>query len=92
MDVYEQIAVKIIAGQETIIGPVAVEQAQQVRGLDVQWAKHEVSIGSDGAGVINELVAKYKALFGQISVEVCKEATAALVRQLAPDEVPEALR
>ena len=44
MDVYEQIAVKIIGGQEAIIGPVAIEQAQRVAGLKVDWAKKEVVV------------------------------------------------
>lgn len=92
MDVYSQIAVKIIAGQETIIGPVAIEQAQQVEGVEVNWDKHEVSINGNKVAAIEELINKYKELFGQISVEVSKQAAASLMTQLPADGLPAILR
>ncbi len=92
MDVYAQIAVKIIKSQENIIGPVAIEQASQVSNLKVDWAKHEVSIGGDEAKAIDQLVDKYKELFGQISVEVSKEAAASLTGKLPAGKLPEALK
>lgn len=92
MDVYAQIAQKIIEHQETIIGPVAVEQATQVSGLKVDWAnKHQVAVSGNEPAVIDKLVAQYKELFGQISVEVCKEAAATLTAQLTGDKLPKSL-
>lgn len=92
MDVYAQIAVKIISQQETIIGPVAVEQAKAVSGMKVDWAQHQVIIEGDGSSVIDNLVEQYKQLFGQISVEVCKEAVGRLAQQLSPEQIPASLR
>ncbi|HSW37433.1 MAG TPA: hypothetical protein VLG37_03640 [Candidatus Saccharimonadales bacterium] len=93
MDVYEQIVVKIIESQEAIIGPVAVEQAQRVAGLKVgDWKKHEISLSGDESDVIDKLVEVYKQLFGQISVEVSKEAAASLIGQLPANDLPEALK
>jgi nitric oxide reductase large subunit len=92
MDVYEQIVVKIIKSQENIIGPVAVEQASQVSNLKINWPKEEVSIGGDEAKAIDQLISKYKDLFGQISVEVSKEAAASLIGKLPAGELPEALK
>ncbi|HSW36752.1 MAG TPA: hypothetical protein VLG37_00070 [Candidatus Saccharimonadales bacterium] len=92
MDVYAQIVVKIIESQEAIIGPVAIEQAERVAGLKVEWDKHQVSLSGNEAGVIDQLVDIYKELFGQISVEVSKEAAASLVGQLPPEGLPEALK
>ena len=92
MDIYGQIAVKIIEGQEAIIGPVAVEQAQQVADLKINWPKHEVSVGGNKAGVIEELIQKYKDLFGHISVEVSKQAVGSLLRQLPSDGLPRSLK
>ncbi len=86
MDIYAQIAVKIIAAQEAIIGPVAVEQAKQVTGIHVDWVKQQISIDGDEAAAIDQLVEQYKGLFGQISVEVCKESAAPLARQLSSDD------
>lgn len=91
MDVYAQIAERIIKQQETIIGPVAVEQAEQVTGLKVDWSKHQVTVSGNEPVVIDKLVSQYKELFGQISVEVCKEASARLVAQLPSDKKPKSL-
>lgn len=92
MDVYAQIAEKIIEQQETIIGPVAVEQAKQVSGLKVDWPKHQVMVSGDEPGVIDKLVEQYKELFGQISVEVCKEAASKISSGLPPEKLPKSLR
>lgn len=91
MDVYSQIATKIIEQQETIIGPVALEQAQHVNGLKIDWPKHEVTVSGDEPGVIDKLVAQYKALFGQVSVEVCKEAAGGLLSSLPEGKRPKSL-
>ena len=92
MEVYSQIAVKIIEQQQTIIGPVAVEQAKAVSGLKVDWDKKEAQVTGDGAVVIDRLVNQYKELFGKISVEVCKEASSKLVSQLSDDQKPKSLK
>lgn len=92
MDLYAQIAEKIIAKQETIIGLVAVEQAKQVAGLQVDWPKQKVTIRGDKRAVIDTLVRRYKELFGQVAVDVCKEAVAKLTAQLPPGQTPESLK
>ena len=96
MDTYAQIAKKIIEQQETIIGPVAIEQAKQISGLQVaSWekGKHEVKVSGYESGVIDKLVQQYKELFGQISVEVCKEAAGPLMTKLNSEKqkVPKTL-
>ena len=92
MDLYDKIAEKIIASQETIIGPVAIEQAEQVAGIKLDWSKHEVTLTGDESKIIDQLIDVYRELFGQISVEVSKEAVANLVTQLPPGDLPEALK
>jgi hypothetical protein len=92
MDIYSQIAVKIITGQEAIIGPVAVEQAAQVDGMTVDWGKHEVAISGNKVKAVEDLIEKYKQLFGQISVEVSKQAAASLMTQLPADGLPKTLK
>jgi hypothetical protein len=66
MEVYSKIVEQIIKQQEKIIGPVAVEQAEQVPNLKLDWPNHKVSVQGDGAKVIDELIKQYKDLFGQI--------------------------
>ncbi|MGZ6005036.1 MAG: hypothetical protein ACXWLH_02695 [Candidatus Saccharimonadales bacterium] len=92
MEVYNQIATKIIEQQQTIIGPVAIEQAKGVSGLKIDWDKHSVVVSGNGPAVIDKLVDQYKELFGKISVEVCKEAASKLVSQLPADEQPKSLK
>jgi hypothetical protein len=92
MDVYGQIAQKIIAQQESIIGPVAIEQAKQVSGIKVDWDKKEVTVSGDESKAIDGLVEKYRQLFGQISFEVCKEAAAKVASQLTGDKLPKSLK
>jgi hypothetical protein len=90
--IFDQIAEKIIEQQEAIIGPVAVEQAKMVGGLNVNWTQHEVDITGDPNAALDKLVAEYKELFGQIAVETCKEAASRMLSQLTPDQVPTSLR
>lgn len=92
MDVYAKIIVKIIQAQEAIIGPVAVEQAEHVSNLTIDWKNTTVVVSGDQALVIDELVGKYKELFGQISVEVSKDAVGSLVGQLPENGLPQALK
>ncbi len=92
MDVFAQIAAKIIEQQEAIIGPVAVEQAKKVAGLKIDWPNKQVTVSGDETAVIDKLVAQYKELFGQISVEVCKEAASKLLPQVPANEVPKTLQ
>lgn len=92
MDVFEQIVVKIIKSQEAIIGPVAIEQAQRVPHLKVDWDKQTIGIDGDETKAINALVDVYKELFGQISVEVSKEAASSLIGKVPAGQLPEALK
>lgn len=91
MDIYEKIAVKIIEGQEAIIGPVAIEQAEQVANLEIHWTQNNVLITGNKVAVIEALIQKYKELFGQISVEVSKQAASSLMAQLPRDGLPKIL-
>jgi hypothetical protein len=91
MDLYGQIAVKIISSQEAIIGPVAVEQAERVAGIHIDWSKHEVDISGNKVQTIEALIDKYKELLGQISVEVSKQAASSLMAKLPADGQPKTL-
>lgn len=87
-----QIAEKIIEQQESIIGPIAVEQARQVRELTIDWPQHLVGIEGNPQDAIDDLVAQYKDLFGQIAVETCKEAVGRYLVQLPEDQKPKSLK
>jgi hypothetical protein len=91
MNSYAEIVVAIINEQFNVIGPVAVERAQSVSGLTVQWGSKSVTIEGDPLEVIDRLVLQYKELFGQISVEVCREA-ALHVSGVSVDQLPKSLQ
>jgi len=91
MDIFAQIAEKIIKEQETIIGPVALEQARKVAGLIINWEKHEVVLEGDKKEIVEKLVEQYEYLFGQASVEVCKDAVKNLLPKIPQDQRPQLL-
>jgi len=91
MDIFAQIVEKIIKEQETIIGPVALEQARKVSGLIINWEKHEVKLEGDKKEIVEKLVEQYEYLFGKASVEVCKDAVKNLLPKIPQDQRPQLL-
>lgn len=91
MNIYAQLAEKIIQEQENIIGPVALEQARKVEGLEVTSDK-DIKILGNEKDVLQKLVTQYAKLFGQASIEVCKEAVHEVKTALSPNDLPEILR
>ncbi len=92
MDIFATIANQIIKEQENIIGPIAYEQAQKVKGIKINVQTHEVALEGDKKNILDNLVKQYETLFGQASVEVCKEAASRFSTQLSMDQLPSSLR
>ncbi len=90
--IFTQIVEKIISQQETIIGPIAVERAELVKELSINWPQHNVHIEGSPQVAIDDLVKQYRELFGQIAVETCREAAAKLLSQLPTEQQPTSLR
>lgn len=91
---YTDLIKSIIAQQELIIGPVAVEEANKVHGLTVSKDGKEITVSEDGKQVLENLVKQYASLFGRVSVEVCKEAIMASVSTsgIQRDTLPDILK
>jgi hypothetical protein len=92
MDIFSQLASSIIKEQETIIGPVAIEQAQKVSGLTIDSATRSVSLSGNKTEVIEQLIEKYRDLFGMASVEVCRDAVRSLLPKVPKDQLPTLLQ
>ena len=90
MDIFAQMAEKIIKDQETIIGPIALEQAKKVEGLEVE-SDSNVKIVGNSKNVLEKLVDQYAKLFGQASIEVCREAVRGMISQEQKDQIPQVL-
>lgn len=72
----------IVEHQRTVIGPLAVEQANKVQGLHVDVAG-DITVKVSGGNIeimLTDLVKRYEELFGRASIEVCRDA----VREIKP--------
>ena len=92
MDIFGQIAARIIKEQELIIGPLAWNEAKKVVGLLVSDPTGEVTLQGDQKQAIDNLVARYDRLFGRASHEVSREAVAGLLADLPIADVPMSLQ
>lgn len=91
MDAYAQVVSNIIKEQQAIIGPVALEQAKKVSGLEVT-SSDDIKISGNKKEVLNNLVNQYAKLFGRASIEVCKEAFQVYSDKIPASDVPDILR
>jgi hypothetical protein len=91
-DAYSKIILEIVHEQENIIGPIAISQANLVHGLALDWEQKAVTVTGDPKKVLDGLVEQYRTLFGQISVEVCKEAAQKILHEPHSDKLPLSLQ
>lgn len=91
MDIYTRLVEKIIKEQETIIGPIAYEQAMKVSGIAIDPQTKQIALSGDGKDILEKLVKQYEGLFGRTSIEVCKEATRDIVATAPKDQIPQIL-
>jgi hypothetical protein len=94
MPIFEQIASKIIKGQEMVVGPLAWSEAEKVSGLKILNPENgEVVLeGADNKEVVDRLVHQYERLFGQASIEVCRASVIGIIADLPPTDIPSTLR
>lgn len=91
MDPIAQAISKIIKEQQAVIGPLALDQAKKVEGLQITSVE-DIKITGKGKDALNRLVNQYSKLFGHASVEVCKEAFAPFSSKIPPNEIPDILK
>lgn len=91
MDPYAEAVSRIIKEQQSIIGPIALDQAKKVAGLEVTGAD-DIKITGNKKTVLDNLVHQYAKLFGRASIEVCKEAFSAVSDKIPSADVPDILK
>lgn len=91
MDPFAQAVSRIIKEQQEIIGPIAIEQAKKVDGLQV-INTNDVTISGDKKDVLTKLVNQYAGLFGKASIEICKEAFQPFSSKIPAADVPDVLK
>ena len=70
MSEYTRLARAIIESMESIIGPVARTQANNVEGLRVN---NKVTIDGDPQTTIKKLIEKYCSLMGPVAITIAKK-------------------
>jgi hypothetical protein len=83
---------RIVKEQQTVMGPIALELAKNVKGLKISSLKNIEITGTNEKEVIKELVKEYEKLFGHVSIQVCKDAVRAIKPAVQDEEIPEILR
>lgn len=91
MDPYVQAVSRIIKEQQSIIGPIALDQARKVTGLEVGGVD-DIHISGNKKEILGNLVNQYAKLFGKASVEVCKEAFEPFSDKISATDIPDVLK
>ena|SRR3989344_3856357 len=89
-----KMVLRIIKEQESVIGPLAWDEARKVQGIQIiDQKKEEINLEEeDGRAIVDKLVAQYERIFGKASHEVCREAVQDLLAELPPDQIPSSLK
>lgn len=91
MDEYKKAISQIIKKQKTVMGPVALDLAKNVKGLDVSNI-NSIQFKGDANSILNSLVNEYSNLFGQAAIEVCKDAIKETRPPISADSLPSILK
>lgn len=73
-ELYNKILREILKRQREIIGPLAITQAKTVKGINISGDEVDIIEGVDQKKVLSNLVIAYSNIFGNVSIEVCKDA------------------
>lgn len=88
-----QILTEIIKRQVRVAGQLAWQEVKKVSGIVVTSEQEViVSINGDAKKIIDQLLGNYRNLFGDIAVEVSKNAVYYLVAELPTNQVPDSLK
>ena len=91
MEPVAQAVKSIIKEQQTIMGPIAMEQAKKVQGISIK-SVDDISVTGDKKTALTNLVNQYAKIFGQASVQVCKDAFEMYQDKIPAGEIPEVLK
>lgn len=91
-DVFSSVVKRIIEQQYSIIGPMAVNEANKVNGIKASSDLSSVRVTGESKKILTDLVHQYEKLFGQASVEACKDSIKELLPKLSPGDIPDFLK
>ena len=88
---YSTLATHVLRSQMSIIGPLALDQAKKTIGIIIN-NDQSISIKGNGKEILENLVRQFEQLFGQASVEACKDAIKESQLSISPSDLPEIFR
>ena len=88
--VYEKLVKAIIDQTKSIIGPVAIMQANTVKGLEATTTKARIT--GDPLKVISNLINAYKTIIGSVAITLAKKAAKSIIEKNPKLKVPKELR
>jgi len=86
------LVLEIIRRQEQIMGPIAWDEASRVEGLVIDIKNNTLSVEGDPKIVLEDLVSRYKNLFGEASLQICRSAALKTISQVPLEKLPSVLR
>ena len=87
---YISIIGSIIKSQKVVLGSIAIDMANKVKGLKVA-SDTDIVITGDPKSIVSDLVHEYETLFGRASIETCKDAVLAL-KDIDKGDLPDILK
>ncbi len=91
LDSNTKIVTEIISAQRSVMGRFASDLAHKVPGI-IFDGETVVSVDGDTREVLKNLVNEYANLFGQSSIEVCKDVVTSLRGEVDENILPEELQ
>ncbi len=90
---FNQILTEIIQRQEKVAGNLVWEEVRKIDSIKIiDQSNFVIDIKGDAKKAIDQLVFAFKNLFGDMAVEVSKNAVRYLTAELPADEVPDSLK
>lgn len=89
MSDYNDLVKGMVQQMETIIGPVAIRQANQISGLETNG---ETIIKGNPARIVKQLIEKYMVITGPVALTLAKKAARPILKKDPKLKVPDLLK
>ena len=64
----------------------------KVPGLSINIKENKLSVEGDPKVVLGQLVGRYEGLFGNASLEICKDVARKFISQVPQEQIPDVLK
>ena len=91
-DTFMTLIKMIVSVHKELIGPYAIQVANRVPGLSISKDLATIDVQGEEKAITGELVQEYKKLFGNTSIELCKEAREDLLPSYPKENLPDILQ